>query len=430
MFDIKTYTNKVINKLGETGFFHIMGSNVINKVLAFLNSVVILRLVTKSEYGIYTSALNIYSICMILSGMGIVGGILQVGSEYAKNKEKNYKIFRYGINFGIKINILLAIVIIIVAIVMPLPIEESRSLLLLMSLLPILQIIVDTKKTYYRTKLDNHMFSYLNVMNAFLIFVFSLVGAYFYQTKGFVIGQYVALIITILLIIRKSEVKPSIKSVSLEKEDKTSLFKISFISMLNNGLSNILYLADIFIIGLLISQSDILAEYKVAITLPTALVFIPLSVCTYIYSYFSMNKNNKVWLKKHFKTTIFAMASLNFTITLFLVVFAPIIIKIMFGTQYLSAVTLFRLSSVSYFFIGTFRVISGNLLITQRKLIFNLIVSIIAGLLNIILNLILVKYLGAIGALYTTLGIAIFTGLVSTSYYWVVINKVSEDEKI
>ena len=46
-----------INTLFKTGFFHIFGSNVINKILAFLSSVILVRILTKTEYGAFTYAI-------------------------------------------------------------------------------------------------------------------------------------------------------------------------------------------------------------------------------------------------------------------------------------------------------------------------------------------------------------------------------------
>ena len=39
-------------KLFSTGFFHIFGSNVINKILSFASGILLVRILTKSEYGI------------------------------------------------------------------------------------------------------------------------------------------------------------------------------------------------------------------------------------------------------------------------------------------------------------------------------------------------------------------------------------------
>ena len=89
----------------------------------------------------------------------------------------------------------------------------------------------------------------------------------------------------------------------------------------------------------------------------------------------------------------------------------------------MDCLTCFRILSIGYFFSGTFRVISGNLLVTQRKLKFNLFVNIICGIINIIGDLILIPKLYSIGAAITTFVVILISGLISTIYYLYLIRK-------
>ena len=49
----------LIRKLKTTGFGHLFGSSVINKILTFMSSIILVRLIPKSDYGIYSNADNI-----------------------------------------------------------------------------------------------------------------------------------------------------------------------------------------------------------------------------------------------------------------------------------------------------------------------------------------------------------------------------------
>ena len=71
-----------IDKLRKTGFFHIFGGSVINKAISFLSSIVLVRLLTKGEYGIFTYAWNIYSIILLFNGFGLESSTLQLCSEH------------------------------------------------------------------------------------------------------------------------------------------------------------------------------------------------------------------------------------------------------------------------------------------------------------------------------------------------------------
>ena len=112
----------------------------------------------------------------------------------------------------------------------------------------------------------------------------------------------------------------------------------------------------------------------------------------------------------------FYFGILNLIITAVLFVFAPWIITILFGPEYLDAITSFRILTVSYFFSGTFRVIAGNILVTQKELKFNMFVAIFSGLVNIVVDFYFIKLWGANGASIATLLVVILTSILNVAY--------------
>ena len=96
--------------------------------------------------------------------------------------------------------------------------------------------------------------------------------------------------------------------------------------------------------------------------------------------------------------------------------FAPLIVRILYGTQYLDSVPVFRVLALSYFFSGTFRTISGNLLVTQRKLRFNLFVAVISSAVNIVADYYFIQWWGSMGAAYATVLVIMITSIMSTAY--------------
>ncbi|MDD7513313.1 MAG: oligosaccharide flippase family protein [Clostridiales bacterium] len=425
---MKNLLKQGINKLFSTGFFHIFGSNVINKILGFISSVFIVRLLSKYDYGIYTSGLNIFSFFMMLSCIGMISGVLQLCSENARNLDKNYSIYSYGSRIGILFNVFLGLIILLSSVVFTFPIKGTEQILMMLALIPVFEGTIEFQKTYFRSRLENKSFSYANTINSFFVVLCSVVGAFIYEVNGLIIGRYLAAFITIAIIKIYLKGPIAVKSAHIEKDDKEALWKISLISMINGGLSQLLYLVDIFFIGLLVKDSVAVADYKIAIIIPTALAFIPASICIYIYPYFSLNKDNKEWVAKYYKLTMILMGGLNLFISIFLIVFAPIIIKILFGDQYMSSIGMFRISAASYFFLGTFRTISGNLLVTQRKLKFNLIASIITGVANVLSNYVLINIMGAQGAAWTTLFVSCLSGCALTGYMIYVINNIDSKD--
>ena len=66
----KKKIHQMKTKLFETGFFHVFGSNIINQVIAFLSGIILVRILSKAEYGIYSYAYNIINFFLVFNGFG------------------------------------------------------------------------------------------------------------------------------------------------------------------------------------------------------------------------------------------------------------------------------------------------------------------------------------------------------------------------
>lgn len=412
-----------IEKLKNTGFFHIFGATLINKILGFLSNFIVVRLIEKSAYGVYTYANNILSFVLLLSGLGMVSGVFQLCSEKIGNREEMERIYAYGSAVGIGFNFIIAMIIFCVARFYTLPIPASNHLLMLMALTPIINILFEFQQIYLRFNLKNQEYSYASTINTALLLICSVIGSVLFKEEGLIFARYFAYILSSLLTYKLFRAPIKLYGEKLIQESRKVLYRISIISMFNNGLSQMLYLLDIFVLGLVVVDESIIASYKIATVIPTALYFIPSAVCTYVYPYFAMNKDNKKWLIDNYKRLTFLMMTFNAVLTVGLCITSPIIIRIFFGKQYLDAVSCFRILIIGYFFNGTFRGIAGNLLVTQRRLKFNLFEGLISGGINIIGNALLIPALGSIGAAYTTLGVMLISSLLSTGYFIYVLKK-------
>ncbi len=403
-------------KLFKTGFFHIFGGNVINKIIGFLTSIIIVRILTKTEYGFFTYAWNIYSIIFLFSALGVDFGMLQLSSERSGDLEYAKGICNYSTRFGLKFNIILLALMMGIGLFAPLSISGGGPLICSLSLMPMTQFLLNIVLYYLRSQKLNKEYAFLVVLNNALTLVISIVAVFFVREMGLVIGHYFSNIVVCVVGIVAFKI-PVINNTEFDsKDDQRDLLKISVISMADNGLSQLLYLLDVFILGILDPQEVVLASYKVATMIPTALIFIPHSVIIYLYPYFSEHKDDGKWCITQYKRVLKVLGGFNLLITLFLIIAAPDIISIMFGAQYLDAVPVFRILSINYFISGTFRAISGNLLVTQRKLKYNLMVSVITSFINILADFLFVQWWGAKGAAYATLLVVVISSVMSTTY--------------
>ena len=410
-------------RLFRTGFFHIFGSSVINKIIGFMSSVVLVRILSKSEYGVFTYAWNIYTIVLITNGMGIESGVLQLSSEHSGDAEYANKVSNFGTRFGLRFNLILFFILLGIGLFAPLKIESGRSLLCALCLLPCVQLLYNMTTCYLRSQKRNKEYARLTIINTALVFLGSAGCAFVMREMGLVVGHYIAYICSYMIGFLVFHIHLINRGNYELGTDKIPLLKISIISMLNNGLSQLMYLLDVFVLGIVDPQETILASYKVATMIPAALTFIPLSLITYLYPYFAENKDNGKWCIEKYKQVLLGLGGLNLFVAIVLFSAAPIIVRILYGVDYLDAVPVFRILSMNYFISGTFRILSGNLLVTQRKLKFNLFVAIISSTTNIIADYLFIQWWGAIGAAYATVLVVIVSSILSTTYLVYTFNK-------
>lgn len=82
----------------------------------------------------------------------------------------------------------------------------------------------------------------------------------------------------------------------------------------------------------------------------------------------------------------------------------------------MDALSIFRLLSVNFFVSGTFRILSGNLLVTQRKLKFNFLVAVVSSCVNVAANFLFINWWGAMGAALATVLVVLLTSVANTVY--------------
>lgn len=407
---------RLSSKLRSTGFFHVFGSSAINKVISFASGIVLVRIISKAEYGVFSYANNILSFFVLASGFGAVSGVLQLCSE-AKDSSKRKQIYSYGCRVSFFANLVLAAAILLVALLVPFKIEGANFCLATMALLPCVMLVYEMQGVYLRTELRNKDYAVSNTFATIAIFVLSCVLAWFFSVNGLIAAKYISSLLALLFIAWRYKVYYPIGGKT--KPDKATMkafWGISSISMLNNGLSRLMYLLDIFVLGIVLPDSSVIASYQVATNIPTALAFIPAAIVVYIYPYFANHKDDKTWVRKRYLQVSVALGIGCSALSLAMIVFAPWIIKIVFGEAYRDCVPVFRILSFSFAVSSVFRVLPGNILVTQRRLKFNLFVAVLSSALNTVLNVLFIQRFHAIGAAYATLITVVITGALDVWY--------------
>ncbi|MCB5251097.1 MAG: oligosaccharide flippase family protein [Candidatus Cloacimonadales bacterium] len=416
---INQYLKEQVQKLWDRGFYHIFGSSFINKIIQFSASVLLVRILSKDLYGVWTYAENILQFFLLLQGLGCVIGLLQFSSANQDDPSKQFAYIRFTFIVGLSVNSIIALSIVAFYFFGSLPISESQPILLSLALFPLLNIVFDTIQMYHRSAFENRKFSLLTTINSGTFLLFSTLGAIICGVYGIVLGRYMAVSVSVVtgIYLLKPNLKAIIKASRLAASEIREFLSFSIISMLSNIFSSLLFLLDVFLIGLLLKDEKLVATYKIATIIPFAMNFLPMTVMIYIYPYLVQAAKNTMKIKSLFKKLIMALSVINASISLICIAFAPFIIKLVFGTEYLDAVPSFRILMLGYFVIGSFRSPAGNTLNALKKVKYNLYIVIFTGVFNIILDYILISRYELVGAAITSLTVSVLSALLAMIYF-------------
>lgn len=408
---------ELIAKLVKKGFIHIFSSNVINKILLFATSIILVRVLSKDVYGRWTYANNVLTIFLLFKGLGVTNGVLQYGSTANRVREK-VTFLKLAFYIGLPTNLLLSIIILIYSSFFSLPVKGSREILFYLSFTPILMILFELSQVYFRASLRNREYSLTNLLNTLFFFLLCSSGALIFKIPGVIAAKYLSLFLTVaaaFFFLRReltlfSKVKlPSIKEI---KEFITYSLSVS----LANALSFLLYTIDTFLVGFIIKDEAIVASYKTATLIPTTLIFIPQSIMIFLYPYFAKMAEDRGKVKRYLIKLQLLLLLLNSLISLTLIVLASFIIELLFGAEYSDAVLPFRILSIGYLVTGTFRITAGNIIASLKKVKVTLLITSVCAIINIILDYIFITKYSAPGAAAATLIVFIISAFLANIY--------------
>lgn len=407
---IKSFIRDVLN----TGLIHIMGAGALNKILTFVSSIFVVHLIDKGDYGVYSYAQGIFTLLCTVNGVGMDSALIQLCSEHYSNSSLKNRIYYWGCKVYLLSSMVVAIGVGICSIMMSFKFESTNSLLLLMTGLPILDGIKALQLAKCRVELDNKNFANLNNLDTVVLVVGTVVCASIFKVYGIILARYISSLACIFWALKKYHLVIVCRIGKVEKAIRKEVINIGLIMTLNNSLANILSVAGTLILAFFIPDEELIASYRVASTIPLAMLFIPQYLMIYYTPLFAREKDNAQWIRSQYKSLMIRFGGGNLILCFVLILFAYPLISIVFGNNYSDAVSVFRIMIVAYLIQSIFRIPSANLLTTQKKLWINVFMSALGALINIVFNCILIPRYGSEGAAYSYLLSFVIPGTVLT----------------
>ena len=414
---------KKLKQLGKEGLFHIFGSSILAKVGGILSSVIVIRNLPKDIYGSYVDAENMYAYAAVFIGLGIASAMIQYCCENI-TEERRAAIYRYSLRFGMLGNLILLPVIFGFALGKYFSGDQLQGqYLAMLSFLPFFAYFDQYLQLVLRVKRLNALFSRTNMLYTVSYIAGNIILTRFFGVAGLIWSQYVAHLVATLhsaYVLRNENFFRAIRDTKevLDASYRKNYLSYSLICAITNFTSTALVLLDVTCLSFVLDSTELLADYKVAATVPMALAFVPKSLATFYYPKlvqgFSAGKREGVQsLKQMAKIS----GIINGCIFVGLFVCAPLILWILYGTKYMNVVPIFRILSVNYL-LDAVRNITGNTIAVLKKVKANLVFSAVSGVLKVGINVLLISSMGSVGASISTVVITFCVVAMNSIYLW------------
>lgn len=385
-------------RLRSTGFFHIVGSGTLNKVIGFISGIILVRIVDKMEYGAYSYALNIINYFVLLNGLGASSSVVQLCVERGEKGGAAERVYRVACSIGMLWDIFLTCAIVVFALAVPLPVHGANTLLLVLAPFPLLSLIVDFQQQRLRSMLMNREYALATNVSSLSLVAFSVGGALLGSSNGLSIGRSLAMGVSAAI----GRAVFRVRVYFFPPRESFSVFvdviKMSMTVCLTNTISQALVLVGTTAIGALTGSQTEVASYSTATTIPFALDFLPSMMTAYLAPYFITHNTDRDWtLRIGLRCVVLCLIGCWF-ISLPCIAAADWLVPLLFGSQYTSSVESFQMLMAAFPLNAALSKMAGNILAAHRRYGINCCIAFMRFLVALGATLVLVPLLGCVGA--------------------------------
>ncbi len=379
--------------LHKKGFFHIIAGSTLAKIAGFVSVFFLPRFLSKADYGLLTYVNNIQSYVMLFNAIGITQAILRFCAQKSDDEvKKGY--FVTSLKVGIIADILLVVFTTVAYLVIPFPYEGAKFQLVISSCLPILYFLFTDIQLLLRATFQNQRYSVYNFTYFPLLMIFQIVFAVLWGVTGVMIGKYISMGLCVImgyLLIRDLPMM-KVKAVKLSWQETKTAIRFSVVMLTASATSTVMSYNETFIVGQLLKDKELLAEYRVAANILSISLFLLEALLVFILPYFIQHIGDRRWIWDSYKKLFLINGVVMTIFHLGLFIFAKLYLFIFAGPEYMGAVSLVReCFLVASWIQAVFRGLSGNILAVTGEEKFNLKINIVFVVLHAVIDIAAVK---------------------------------------
>lgn len=379
-------------------------SFLIQKVSAFATTLIIIRLLTKEEFGLLSIVPAVFVMFAPFNGRGLPVGLLRYGTLLNSKEEKQFfanQILKQSVVF----QFFLSVIFLITSIFFVDKYESILIIFIAFSIRLFGQVFLAHIQSYFRIQFNNKKFALVTIYNSVISLLLVILATYFYGFNGYLVAVTIAPFF--VLFWYKKEMFSNVNSIF--SFNKKEFNQFSWHAAINNFSIELLFAIDILILSFLLNEESV-ASYKVAILIPANMIFLAQSFIQSDYPKITLNNNDHRYLKnyilnyfKFFIPVCLLIISLGY-------IFREEIIILFFGKDYLSVSSYFTIFLFAFSANMIFRVLFGNLLSAIGKMNLVTYSTTISVVVLIISSMLLVPKLQIMGMVYSMFLALIFCG--------------------
>ena len=402
-----------IKTLHKRGFFHIIAGSTLAKIAGFVSVFFLPRFLSKADYGLLTYVENIRNYVMLFNGIGITNATLRFCAQQGSDEEKK-GYFVASLKIGIFADVFLIVLTTAAFLVIPFPYEGARFQLVISSCLPIFYFLFTDIQLLLRATFQNQRYSVYNFTYSFLLMIFQIVFAVLWGVTGVMIGKYLSMALCVLmgyLLIRDLPMM-KVKAIKLDWHEIKTIIRFGIVMLTASATSTVMSYNETFIVGQLLKDEELLAEYRVAANILSISLFLLEALLVFILPYFIQHIKDKQWIWENYKKLFVINGTVMTLFHLGLFIFAKLYLFIFAGPEYMGAVSLVWMFLVASWIQAVFRGISGNILAVTGEEKFNLKINIVFVVVHAVIDIAAVSLLGIYGAAIALIVVYFLSGLI------------------
>jgi O-antigen/teichoic acid export membrane protein len=398
-------------------------SIILGKLISFLISLIVIRLLTKPDYGLITYSSTIISLAVPLMGFGAFQGLMRYGAKLNGYSNK-LQLFNYGLIRGSLFSILIIVAFILFSDFITRSLPQAKIYFIILSFQVLSLFLLEYVKSFYRLLHRNKAYSIVEIAYQIILLTFSVIFTILYDGIGFVLAMtFIPFIISVYIIVKRKWL--SLKNIKFNLNIKPFEFwKYSFLVSLGALASQLLFVLDIIMLGNLLKNAQLVAVYKAASLIPLSLRFVPYMFITTDYLKFAENETNAHYLKQYIVNYSKLFIPISALTIAFFWFFSDYLV-LLFGEGYQNSAYLMKIFGFAITASFIFRIPFGNILTATRWANINAYNSLLALLLNFILNYYFIKHWQLEGAAIATTITMWISGLLTFLFFVLYIKKLN-----